>query len=543
MKFQDYLNEKTSQKEFNDALKNRNINAGCEFEFYLDDDKRTGFSIDTREIDRLVRDSDRQIQRADDNINDYNDAMGDAQTEYVEAEEKRDELEEKKSDLELELEVMDSEQMDIDDSGSDEYYDLQDRMDDIQNQISDIRNEISDEEEIIRSWESDEDQESLWARYEPGVSLRDLSSFKDLMDEMEEYGFYSDMTDDEINQKLFDIFESGEEYTNSDMLWNELFGHYLDNLIDDIQNNSGGDVDEEYIINDLKYPCTTDNTWEIKPDGSLDDGGIEIATGIEQVSDLVEIIDDTFEWIEEVGYTDNSCGFHVHMSMDTKHEIDPLKLLLFMEEGRILQDFQERIGNTYAQSIKKGHFDKLSPFNKDDIVTLMKKSKLDKDMNTEKYLGIHLIDLEDNHVEFRYMGGKDYHKKFKETKAVVGNYAHWLSIACDPNYKKKEYIQKVNRMVNYFNYLYIFNYLKVYTTTSKNFPMLELNVSLSKWKKLLDIELKPFRQTLKSLPKPKSVKNTKSSISSASAIRAVDDFKDFLKKKFGFTKKFTVLPF
>ena len=536
MKFKEYLTEKTSKKEFDTALKNRKINAGCEFEFYLDEDKRGGFFIDTREIEKLIKASDREIQNVDNNTQNYYDAQNDAQDEYNKAKEQISDLEDKIYDLEDKLYDLESEQMNIDDSDSN----IQDEIDDIQSEIDDIRGEISDAEEIIQDMDDGRTYDDLWQRFEPGGTLNQLWSFKELMDHMEEYGFYSSKSDKEINGELFSIFEYGNELDDTNNLWKELFGYYFDDFLEDIENGEGGTQvpDEDYIINDLDYPCDTDSTWDIKEDGSLGPGGIEIATGIEQVGDLIDIIEDSFNWIDDVGYTNKDCGFHVHMSMETKKEIDPLKLLLFMEEDRIYKDFEERIGNGYAQGIKKGHFDKLSPFNKDDIITLMKKKKLDKAMNTEKYMGIHLIDLEDNHVEFRYMGGTNYHKKFKEVKEVIGNYAHWLSIACDPDYKKKEYILKVNRMVNHFNYLYTFTYLKTFTHLVHNFPMLELNVSLARWKKMIEIELKPFRQSLKTLSKPKSgAKNINKDIKTTAMIKAYDDFKSFLKRRFEYNGK------
>jgi hypothetical protein len=36
MRFINFLNEKITKKEFDDVLDNPNINAGCEFEFYME---------------------------------------------------------------------------------------------------------------------------------------------------------------------------------------------------------------------------------------------------------------------------------------------------------------------------------------------------------------------------------------------------------------------------------------------------------------------------------------------------------------------------
>jgi hypothetical protein len=126
--------------------------------------------------------------------------------------------------------------------------------------------------------------------------------------------------------------------------------------------------------------------------------------------------------MEKYTFTDDTCGFHIHLSMKSKYSIDPLKLILFVEEDRIYKDFEDRMYNSYAKSIKDAHINKLN-FTIDDLRKIAKKENIEKNMNLTKYLGLHLIELEKNHVEFRYIGGENYEKKFKEIRTLIVNYA------------------------------------------------------------------------------------------------------------------------
>jgi len=69
-------------------------------------------------------------------------------------------------------------------------------------------------------------------------------------------------------------------------------------------------------------------------------------------------------------------------------------------------------------------------------------------MREEHYDAIRLIDPKTGHVEFRYMGSGGYHNKYDDVKRTIGVYAHNLSLAVDPEYKRKEYILKLQRITN-----------------------------------------------------------------------------------------------
>jgi hypothetical protein len=198
-------------------------------------------------------------------------------------------------------------------------------------------------------------------------------------------------------------------------------------------------------------PKPGDTEWAVEDDTSLGENGVEVKNPPMDLPDFINnYLKDMFAWIGDVGYTDNSCGFHCHMSVkNPSTEIDYVKLILFTDEEWIYKAFSERAGNTYATSTR----DKLRAhqpltakqvndlFNKKDLI--MKAS-----IKQEHFDGISLISAKDAHVEFRFMGGSFYHKKYDEVVKTIGVYAHNLSLAMDPEYKRKEYIAKLQRITN-----------------------------------------------------------------------------------------------
>jgi len=123
-----------------------------------------------------------------------------------------------------------------------------------------------------------------------------------------------------------------------------------------------------------------------------------------------------FKLLSKAGGTDSNAGFHINISFKNPNKkINPLKLLLFFEEGKVYKFFQSRKNNRYSKSIKhlfdKDNEDSNAPKNK-----ITKLDDIEQDFSSKismnKYFGVnfnHLI--KQNYIEFRYIGGKGYEKK------------------------------------------------------------------------------------------------------------------------------------
>jgi len=201
------------------------------------------------------------------------------------------------------------------------------------------------------------------------------------------------------------------------------------------------------------------NNWIIEPDSSLTDGGVELISPILTMDEFLKVTPEIFNFIDRHGYTDHTCGLHTHMSIKGVHYLhdvlDPVKLVLFTDEGLIYKFFNERAKAEYAASMLKDL--RKNKINRDTLKELINMKKLDdKAVSISHYMGINMEHLKQfygeeagsSRVEFRYLGGTDYQKKWSKIRQIVGNYAHVLSISMDPEYKKKEYIHKLTRIMN-----------------------------------------------------------------------------------------------
>jgi len=427
-KFKEYIIEKTNKKEFEEALSNDNILAGCEFEFYVNGDIRGEDKELRREMEDLLAKAMRETDRANIGIKNGKVPSWDTMKKYLE------------------------------------------------------------------------------------VTSRSVDRIGRI---------------DHFNDKCAEWFKQGKvPYPVVDI---DAFMLTHDSRGDFDPDEEDYDISKEYF-EELDFPVKFTDGWSVISDASLksDTNGVEIVTPPLKLSELVDTIEKVFKWMSKYGHTDSTCGFHVHMSINNGSELDPLKLILFAEEGLVYKYFADRVDNRYAESIKKGHFNTMGPFTIDDIKELAKKNKIDKEFNTEKYLGIHLIELKKNHVEFRYMGGDDYHKKFKEIREIIANYAHWLSIAGDPNYKRNEYITKVARLANHFNHIYID---KVITKYNRAINTYIDGISDTKKRvittKVADSIIKPYIDKLESMPKPKNAINfTDALMGKSDAVKLFNKFKE-----------------
>lgn len=135
--------------------------------------------------------------------------------------------------------------------------------------------------------------------------------------------------------------------------------------------------------------------------------------------------------------------------------LDMIKLILFSEEEYIYKFFPERIDSDYAREVKN----KVVSSGPSQIQSYVKelfggKKKINpedaSDLLGSHYDAVHKVKDSQNqtHVEFRHIGGNNYHEKEKEIKSLIGKYATTLSLACDPEYKYKEYVNKLVRIIN-----------------------------------------------------------------------------------------------
>jgi len=393
------LLEKINKKEITSMLNSNDVLIGAEFEFIVDD---AGISD---ELQRMYDNAVNDLENYNDNVENYRE-------EYEEINDKRDKLEDDVTKLEDEIDRLSTLDYDEDEE-------LLDNL------------ETEKEEKETELKETETELEEL---YPPSIG-------SDYEDYMHQIGWDSYV---DPGQEV-DEPPHPEDANDTSEMEPEQIEQWIDNV-----NPRPPFTDWEVGEYGYSSPRPGDTTWGVEPDSSLNTGGIEIKSPPLPLKEFKNICKQMFDWIKVVGTTDSSCGFHIHMSLknvkDLKSELDLMKLVLFTDEQYIFQHFKERKNNTYTQSMKekiKGGTLELS-----DWSAFIDTKKLKRIATSDHYSGISLDGLSDNkqHIEYRYLGGTDYHRKWNKVQVIIAQYAYNLNLACNTSFKHKEYILKTQRL-------------------------------------------------------------------------------------------------
>lgn len=464
----DIINEKISRNEKKDALKNKNILIGCEFEFKLDEN----LGYDSGE-EELYEKAYEEFTNYNKEIEDYEEELSEYIEETNNIQEKVDDLNDELSENELAIETSKDSIEDyqeqiktIKDDGKNNswsspskfVYDKEIKTP--QEEIDVIKNLIKDEEKDIDRWTKDTDRITEQINdLEKDIKYREEEGQYEQIEPPYLYdGSYSNYIVYMIDYMGFskdDLNVDPGEYLDKQPYYEEY--HESNNFIDTVETSNILDDApfSDYEVGDYESveQDIGSTTWAVESDetvtGDNGVGGLEVANPPTELPKFVpNKLIEMFDWIDEIGYTDSDTGFHVHMSLkNNKYPIDKLKLILFTEENYIYNLFSNRRNNNYVNSIK----DKLKTkgvLNDDQIKDTFDIDKIKVKLMTNHYDGVNILDIESGHVEFRYMGGSSYHRKEKEVIDLIASYAYWLSLAADPDFKRKEYIHKVIRILN-----------------------------------------------------------------------------------------------
>jgi len=204
------------------------------------------------------------------------------------------------------------------------------------------------------------------------------------------------------------------------------------------------------------WNLTDDSTIQI-PNTSAQ--GVEVVSPILSYPQFSSSVEHVFDFIDAFGGTNESCGFHIGVSLDgvdLSETLDVLKLVVFIGEAHIAQMFA-RFDNDYAQRLEPFVSDYLSSFHDvtDQIKELVKRPLYPVSSSTEhvipwdKYFSFNFTKIKSkNYIEFRLIGGADYHKKAKDVLVVARRLAWAVSVACDPEALKSDYVNKLLRIAS-----------------------------------------------------------------------------------------------
>jgi len=223
----------------------------------------------------------------------------------------------------------------------------------------------------------------------------------------------------------------------------------------------------------------TDEVFKMEPDNSGGTGMIELVTGPLPFVEAKIIMAKTLKWIQENGSTNDRCSIHVNLAFDGKKlgpitnmsKLDIGKFVLNFDEDKVYEAFPNRKDSVYAKSIKF-------------IVPLsgMTQNSPGKNMwhnymfVNEKYYGINFTKIPKGYIEFRYLGGKDYEKKYNTILSMTEHFLLSLyETLTNPTYSEDD-MKKLDAVLE--KHQDVIQSYKTYQRFKEKFPDVKIMIDL-----------------------------------------------------------------
>ena len=193
-----------------------------------------------------------------------------------------------------------------------------------------------------------------------------------------------------------------------------------------------------------KFTVTTDYSVET----NRDNPNVEIVTPVWTLKNGLKAIDKLFTLMELMNaHTNASCGLHINLGFSRKSEtkkIDEAKLVLLVDEHKWLKVFK-RTRNEFVDPMKKGLRLKKND-SQDRVFTKLKNKIEDKDKFDSINMSRLNIKKGTGWIEFRIVGGKNYHKRLREVKTVILHFAESLQASTNTVDKKNKLTRNINSL-------------------------------------------------------------------------------------------------
>jgi len=201
-----------------------------------------------------------------------------------------------------------------------------------------------------------------------------------------------------------------------------------------------------------KMEVDKDN-FKIEPDLSGGYDMVEMISGPMTYVDSKIILLKILSILKDYANTNEKCSLHINISFDDEYKeienLNPLKILLNVDEDLIYDLFPNRKDNFYAMSVKN-----MIPFKDFDFIgSGANIIENNIELPDTKYRGININKVKEGRLEYRYIGGNGYHLETKKILELL-DYFVLLSWNCidtsiDKN-DKKELLSYLNTNINNF---------------------------------------------------------------------------------------------
>ena len=268
------------------------------------------------------------------------------------------------------------------------------------------------------------------------------------------------------------------------------FEFYSDKKVEDVAKELKELLKKKIRIEDKAHSDfkPTDKEFKLEPDMSGGKGLVELVTGALPYKEARIMIINVLNWIDNNGYTTDKSSIHLNLSFDPKitkkpsliSKMDPLKFVLTFNEREVYKMFPERKDSVYAKSIK-WIMPKIEAnyFNGQNINPHV------FDFPREKYYGVNFQKLAQEYLEFRYIGGKDYHKKTSNILYLLDRFFMQLWDTSNNSKYTDLNLIELKRILNK-NHPFI-AIMADHTKIKDYYPEIDLTVDLKHHPKIIDL--------------------------------------------------------
>jgi len=164
-----------------------------------------------------------------------------------------------------------------------------------------------------------------------------------------------------------------------------------------------------------------ENNFKIEPDLSGGPELVELVTGPIPYVNAKIILLKILKVLDKYSRTDEKCSIHINISFENNNDgkilenLNHLKLILEVDEELIYKYFPERENNIYSKSVKTLIPFKGFHFSTNAVEILQNNIQLPD----TKYYGINFKTIDKGRLEWRYIGGVNYHKKTSDILSLM----------------------------------------------------------------------------------------------------------------------------
>ena len=277
------------------------------------------------------------------------------------------------------------------------------------------------------------------------------------------------------------------------------FEFFANCKIDEVKTSLCQTLDKKIRIEEKAHSdfAPTDKTFKLEPDNSGGSGMIELVTGPLPFVEAKIILAKTLKWIKENGSTNDKCSIHVNLAFDGKKlgpetnvsKLDVGKFVLSFNENKVFDLFPERKNSVYAKSIK--FITPLSGFHQTSPEKTLSKNYM---FVSEKYYGVNFGKVPKGYIEFRYIGGKDYEKKYNKILNLTEHFIISLyETLVNPKYSKED-IAQLDIILE--QHKAVIRGMKSYSSFKKYFPDIKLMADLNTSENVVEMYFVKMRDKL-----------------------------------------------